>query len=487
MFERQSFAASQLFRGIHGPPTIFRAAIAWGLFFIAVVQAVVVAKLLAGCDIADGHDPHPAIDFLGLTIRIARVIDKHGDAVAINHFGAVADTEQIGDGLVFVAAVGLFLVNQRARVFDHTSAFRDGRSSVTTGGVDEGGANDEAHTYVGSRTWSIAAALARIFRERADSTTQTSDKTSRIVGMKYVKESRRRLPMLAVTLLFGSMLAWGQQDSQSPPPDAPPANAQKQSSQSSPSTQTKTTKSQNSSKTGSKSTPGTDPAASNPFPMAQSEAAAKADAQQEAPQSSEPMQNSTSPNPGTQPPATSNPSRKSGQSLPAKDNPFPEAQSKAAAKADQKQGGEAGTGSSPGSGIPQPGSSSSSKGGYSSSDAHLPEPDVGEGNLGTHPKLDSFTRDQNPDGRVDDDLNTADLYMKNGNYRGGYVRYQDVLQFDPTNDTALYGLADALCKENQTSEAMAHFKSYAISNPQGKYARKAEKMLAHPEKCMHNH
>lgn len=95
-------------------------------------------------------------------------------------------------------------------------------------------------------------------------------------------------------------------------------------------------------------------------------------------------------------------------------------------------------------------------------------------------------RDQTPDGRVDDDLNTADLYMKNGNYRGGYLRYQDALQFDPTNDTALYGLADALCKENQTSEAMAHFKSYATNTPQGKYARKAEKMLAHPEKCMHN-
>lgn len=134
----------------------------------------------------------------------------------------------------------------------------------------------------------------------------------------------------------------------------------------------------------------------------------------------------------------------------------------------------------------RPGSTSSTKGGYSSSDAHLPERELGTGNLGTHPKLDSFMRDQSPDGRVDDDLNTADLYMKNGNYRGGYLRYQDALQYDPTNDTALYGLADALCQENQTGAAMAHFKSYATNNPQGKYARKAEKMLAHPDKCMHN-
>ena len=29
---------------------------------------------------------------------------------------------------------------------DHASALRDGRSGVATGGVNEGGANDEAHT-----------------------------------------------------------------------------------------------------------------------------------------------------------------------------------------------------------------------------------------------------------------------------------------------------------------------------------------------------
>ena len=291
--------------------------------------------------------------------------------------------------------------------------------------------------------------------------------------------------LLAALLLLGSVPVLGQQSSQSAPPDAPAVNSKKQSSQSSSSPQTKDAKPQSSSKTGSKSTRDMDPAASNPFPMAQSQAAAKASSQPDAPQTTAPMQNGSSPNPGAPPPATPDPNRKSGQSSPAKDNPFPEAQSKAAAKGDDNQGGQAGTGSSQGSGIPRPGSDAT-KGGYSSSDAHLPEPEVGEGNLGTHPKLDSYTRDQNPDGRVDDDLNTADLYMKNGNYRGGYLRYQDVLQYDPTNDTALYGLADALCKENLTSEAMAQFKSYATDNPQGKYARKAEKMLAHPEKCMHN-
>jgi hypothetical protein len=304
--------------------------------------------------------------------------------------------------------------------------------------------------------------------------------------MEYFNDSCRSVPMLAATLLFASGLGWGQRSSQSPPPDASSAITQKQSPQSSSSTQTTSAKTQNTARSGSKSTPKTDPAASNPFPMAQSEAAAKADAQQDSPQSTEPMQNSSSSTPSAPPPETANPNQKSGQPSPAKDNPFPEAQSKAAAKADEQQGGEAGTANSQGAGIVRPGSTSSTKGGYSSSDAHLPERELGTGNLGTHPKLDSFTRDQSPDGRVDDDLNTADLYMKNGNYRGGYLRYQDALQYDPTNDTALYGLADALCQENQTGAAMAHFKSYATNNPQGKYARKAEKMLAHPDKCMHN-
>lgn len=288
----------------------------------------------------------------------------------------------------------------------------------------------------------------------------------------------RVVPVLAGSLLLlGTVRVRGQQSSQSPPPNASSANEQSQAGQPQPnqrpSGQQKTGQ-QGPKKTGPSAVPTqTNPAVSNPFPMAQSEAAAKADTQQDG---------SLPSNPGSSNSTSSNPKQTHGQSSPAKDNPFPEAQSKAAAKDEDGQGSAAGPS---GSGTSQP-SSSSSRGGYSSSNENLPAPELGEGNLGTHSKMDSYTRDHTPDGRVDDDLNAADLYMKNGNYRGGYLRYRDVLEFDPQNDTALYGIADALCKENLTSEAMAHFKSYATNNPQGKYAGKAEKMLAHPEKCMHN-
>lgn len=329
----------------------------------------------------------------------------------------------------------------------------------------------------------------------ANSSIQMDEKTSRIVSMVFSSRILRVVPMLLGSLLLvGTLCVLGQQSSQGPPPDAPSANGQSQTGQQQPSKptsghtpsgQSKTGQAQGSAKTGSAS-PQDSSSTSNPFPMAQSEAAAKANAQQNTSQSSQPMRNDSSPsNPEVSNSATGTAKRKSGQSSPAQDNPFPEAQSKAAAKSDDSHGSAAGSGNARSSGNSQAGSSPS-KGGYSSSDAHLPEPDLGEGNLGTHPKMDSYTRDQTPDGREDDDLSAADLYMENGNYRGGYLRYQDVLEFDPQNDTALYGIAEALCKENLTSEAMAHFKIYATSNPQGKYARQAEKMLAHPEKCMHN-
>lgn len=133
-----------------------------------------------------------------------------------------------------------------------------------------------------------------------------------------------------------------------------------------------------------------------------------------------------------------------------------------------------------------PGTPAAGSGGYSSSNAHLPPPEVGQGNIPTHEKMDTFTRDHTQDGRIEDDLNVADLYMKNGNYRGALLRYQDALEYDPQNDTATYGVAESLCKQNRTTEAMAHFKNYAKTNPQGKYALKAEKMLAHPSRCTHN-
>ena len=110
---------------------------------------------------------------------------------------------------MFVATVGLFLIDDGSGVFDDAGAFRDGRGGVAAGGVDEGGTNDEAHTYIGSRTWSIAAGHIEFFRIGPNSPTQTGAKTSRIVRMVCSKESRRRLPMLVAALLFCKRVSRG--------------------------------------------------------------------------------------------------------------------------------------------------------------------------------------------------------------------------------------------------------------------------------------
>lgn len=205
--------------------------------------------------------------------------------------------------------------------------------------------------------------------------------------------------------------------------------------------------------------------ANNPFPQQQSEAAAKAASQN----------SNSADQPATPQPAK--PNKPSGsKSSTAQQNPFPEAQSEAAAK---DSGENKSSSSSP---TEQPSSSA----GYSSSDAQLPADELGQGTIGSHEKMDTFTRDHTLDGRIEDDLNVADLYMKNGNYHGALLRYQDAVQLDPQNDTALFGTANALCKQNHTAEAMTLLKSYAKNNPQGKYALKAEKLIAHPDKCAHN-
>ncbi len=286
-----------------------------------------------------------------------------------------------------------------------------------------------------------------------------------------------RLAGMSVVALFAlsSAAAMCQRGSTNAGSGAPAAKAQSQSDGNQ-SSQNQSGQSKTSSKTGTApSSVKANQSGENAFPMAQSEAAAKAGSQQRTQQnSSQPTQKTASG--GTQ---NANANANPNKSSPSQDNPFPEDQSKAAAKdADQQGNGQ----NSPTS---QAGSSSSA-GAYSSSDAHLPPPELGQGNLKSHEKMDSFTRDQTQDGRVLDDLKVADLYFKNGNYRGALLRYQDALRYDPQDDTALYGVANAMCKENLTAEAMARFKSYAKTNPQGKYAIKAEKMLAHPNKCVHN-
>lgn len=217
----------------------------------------------------------------------------------------------------------------------------------------------------------------------------------------------------------------------------------------------------------------------NAFPASQSKAAARTAAQQAIRQN----QDSTAPpsaGSNSAPPknfsthAADGREKHSAQPGAAQANPFPQAQSEAAAK-DEHKAHSAGNGPRV---PPAPG--------FSSSDANLPPALLGDESLSPKPKLDSYTRDHTLDGRIEDNLKVADFYMKRGNYRGAQWRFQDTLKYDPHNETALYGVAEAMCKQNLTADAIARFKSYARSYPQGKYALKAERMLSHPNRCANN-
>jgi tetratricopeptide (TPR) repeat protein len=224
------------------------------------------------------------------------------------------------------------------------------------------------------------------------------------------------------------------------------------------------------------------PPSGNAFPQAQSEAAARA-AQQPAQQATQPQpsdEDAPAPAPPQAPPQAPAPSDGKGQkSSPAADNPFPEAQSQAAASKDSQSGAQTQV-------QPQP--QSSSDGGYSSSSQDLPPSDVGQGQTQRNgsAKEDTYTMDKHPATRIKDDLNVADFYFKNGNYRGAYLRYQDTLKYDPVNETALFGSAMAMCKQNLTPDALHAFRQYLQLYPEGKYTKKAAGMVAHPGKCMHN-
>lgn len=216
------------------------------------------------------------------------------------------------------------------------------------------------------------------------------------------------------------------------------------------------------------------PPSGNAFPQAQSEAAARA-----AQQATQPQPSGDAAPPPAAPQASPQSTGKSQKTSPAADNPFPEAQSQAAASKDSQSGAQT-------QAQPQP--QSSSDGGYSSSSQDLPPSDVGQGQTQRNgsAKEDTYTMDKHPATRIKNDLNVADFYFKNGNYRGAYLRYQDTLKYDPVNETALFGSAMAMCKQNLTPDALHAFRQYLQLYPEGKYTKKAAGMVEHPGKCMHN-
>ena len=132
------FAVFESLRGVHGAAAVVGSAIAGAGVVAAVVEAVVVGDFAVGGDVAEGDDPDVAVVFGGLGVAVAAVVDEHGAAEAIDDGCAVAESKEVGDGVVLVKDVGFLFADVAAGVLDDAFAFADGRGGVAAGGVDGG-------------------------------------------------------------------------------------------------------------------------------------------------------------------------------------------------------------------------------------------------------------------------------------------------------------------------------------------------------------
>lgn len=106
------------------------------IFEIPVIQVVVVGEFFAAADIAHRAYEDSAVNLVGLAVRVARMIDKCGDAVAIDHTLAVGQAKQVRTWGMLVNGVRLTIRQPRSRVFDNNVTFLNGFRGVDTVGVD---------------------------------------------------------------------------------------------------------------------------------------------------------------------------------------------------------------------------------------------------------------------------------------------------------------------------------------------------------------
>lgn len=184
----------------------------------------------------------------------------------------------------------------------------------------------------------------------------------------------------------------------------------------------------------------------NPFPEAQSEAAAHQADQQDS--------NSV--------PAAPAPQAPSAKPSTADRNPFPEAQSQKAAQQDETSAPPP-SGANPGA----PGKDfSSSQSGVK--DLDLPDTDASSADAGgtaLDPKL----------GRQDTQVGL--FYLRTGDYKGAYGRFAEAARVDPGNAEAVFGLAEAARHLNQRGTAISNYQLYLTALPDGPHAKEARKAL----------
>jgi hypothetical protein len=179
----------------------------------------------------------------------------------------------------------------------------------------------------------------------------------------------------------------------------------------------------------------------NPFPEAQSEAAAH--------QTQPPADDGT--------PAAPAPQGAPESGKPSDSNPFPETQSEKAAKQDGQMSAAA-------------------------AQEDKPDPNSSSSQLG--PKLLDIPGDKSgndaavtsPEAAVKD-TQVGTFYLKTGDYKGAYARFAEASRVDPGNADAVFGLAEAARRLNHRDEAIRNYQLYLAALPDGPRAKEARKAL----------
>jgi tetratricopeptide (TPR) repeat protein len=166
----------------------------------------------------------------------------------------------------------------------------------------------------------------------------------------------------------------------------------------------------------------------------------------------------------------------------ANDNPFPEEESKQAAKAVEQGGTPPVPADMEGDPTPAPRdgddtAGSSADEGVSSSRTRLEGLDDTDPDASRPQKTSITTVAHNPK-LAAEDVSIGKMYMQSENYRGAYIRYKEALSLDPDNVDAAFGIAETARKMNQTQEAIANYELCLEMDPHGPRSKASRKALS---------
>ncbi len=146
-------------------------------------------------------------------------------------------------------------------------------------------------------------------------------------------------------------------------------------------------------------------------------------------------------------------------------NPFPEAESEAAAKeASPNQVPAQGAQPADAPGEPESSSRRQMKGVDLLGNDGSPVSN-GAGGLVVDPEL------------AKKDIRIGRLYMADSDYSGAYSRFKEATEVGPGNAEAVFYLAEAARKTSHLDEAAANYKLYLAADPRGKHSKDARKAL----------